>query len=203
MAVSCSHFRLLEQRLVELAQKFVDDQVQAEIADPAAFQPDLDRLAAFRLLVHAEIEDFLEAKAKDNIRAMGMRIATGSGWMRASPELLPLAVALKRAVPHDDPLEVQRYVAFANELLGAARSAVTDNNGIKSQQFAFLSLCAGKMLDEVDGVLSAGLNSFGKNRGDVAHKSVTHCNSLQAPSAELHAARTLVSQIAAYFDVMS
>lgn len=200
MPTTCIHFRLLSQRLQELATKFVDDQVKAEAADPATFQPDLDRLAAFRLLVHAEIEDFLEAKAKDNVQAIATRIAAGR-WMRASPELLSVAVALKRVLPVEDTLDTQRHVAFATELLGSAKGYIADNNGVKAQSFTVLSLCAGKTLDEVDGVLSAGLNSFGKNRGDVAHKSVTRCNSLQAPSTELQNAKALVSQIGTYFDV--
>lgn len=202
MPTPCAHFQLLNRRVRELASKFVDDQVQAEVADPASFLPDLDRLAAFRLLVHAEIEEFLEAKARDNVQAVAARIAAGGAWMRASPELFPLAVALKRSLPQEDTIDIQRYATFASDLLGAARSVISDNNGVKNQSFTLLSLCAGKTLDEVDGVLSAGLNSFGKSRGDVAHKSVTRCSSLQAPSAELQTANNLVAQIGSYFEVM-
>lgn len=201
MPVPCPHFRLLLQRVDELSLKFVDDQVQVELADPATFQPDLDRLAAYRLLVHAEIEDFLESRAKDNITAIEARMMAGPTWMRQSPELLALAIGLKRALPQDDVLDLTKYSNFVGELLASARRAISDNNGVKSQSFALLSLCAGKTLDEIDGILSASLNSYGKNRGDVAHKSVTHSTSLQAPSAEVGTARTLVSQIASYFDV--
>ena len=200
MPMPCPHFRLLQERVDELSRKFVDDQVQDESANPTTFQPDLDRLAAYRLLVHAEIEDFLESRAKDNITAIGTRMQAGPTWMRQSPELLALAVGLKRALPHDDVLDLARHTTFVGEVLASARSAISDNNGIKSQSFVFLSLCAGKTLDEIDVILSASLNSYGKNRGDVAHKSVTHSTSLQAPSAELVTARSLVSQLASYFD---
>jgi len=201
MPTPCPHFRLLQQRVVELSRKFVDDQVQDEMANPATFQPDLDRLAAYRLLVHAEIEDFLESKAKDNISSIGARVNAGPTWMRQSPELLALAIGLKRTLPQDDVLDLARHSNFVGELIAAARGAISDNNGVKSQSFVMLSLCAGKTLDEVDGILSASLNSYGKDRGDVAHKSVTHSTSLQAPSAEAATARTLVNQIAIYFDV--
>jgi hypothetical protein len=201
MPVPCPHFRLLQRRVDELSRKFVDDQVQDELANPATFQPDLDRLAAYRLLVHAEIEDFLESKAKDNIATIESRMAAGPTWMRQSPELLALAIGLKRELPQDDVLDLTRHTNFVGEVLASARSAISNNNGVKSQSFVFLSLCAGKTLDEVDGILSASLNSYGKDRGDVAHKSVTHSTSLQAPSAEVGTARTLVSQIAIYFDV--
>lgn len=201
MPTPCPHFRLLEQRVEELTQKFVADQMKAEKDDPATFQPDLDQLAAYRLLVHAEIEDFLEAKAKNNISTISTRMSGGSPWMRLSPELLALAIGLRRSLPQDETLDFTRHSTFVAELLGAARNAIAENNGVKSQSFILLSLCAGKTLDEVDSTLSASLNSYGKDRGDVAHKSVTHSSSLQAPSAEVATARTLVQQIATYFDV--
>lgn len=175
--------------------------MQDELTNPATFQPDLDRLAAYRLLVHAEIEDFLESRAKDNIAALGTRMTAGPTWMRQSPELLALAIGLKRGFPQDDVFDLTRHSNFVGELLASARNAISDNNGVKSQSFVLLSLCAGKTLDEIDVVLAASLNSYGKDRGDVAHKSVTHSTSLQAPSAEVGTARTLVSQIALYFDV--
>ena len=78
MPTPCQHFALLQRRIDELSQKFIDDQVEAERLDPTTFQPDLDRLAAYRLLVHAELEDFLEAKAKERLAAITALISSGS-----------------------------------------------------------------------------------------------------------------------------
>jgi|SRR5471032_1260130 len=200
MSKSCSHFKLLSNRLNELSLKFIEDQAAAEIADMAAFQPDLDRLAAFRLLIHAEIEDFLEAKATENVSAISARIGS-SAWMRQSPELLALAIALKKALPHPDVLDSGRFGIYVTDLLAGARNAISENNGVKASSFLLLSICSGKTVDEIDAVLSASLNSYGKGRGDVAHRSVIHSTSLQAPSAELATARGLVEQIGVYFDV--
>lgn len=200
MPVPCPHFRLLQQRVDGLSRKFVDDQVQDELANPATFQPDLDRLAAYRLLVHAEIEDFLESRAKDNVAALEAQMQAGQIWEPQSPELLALVIDLKHPLPQDDTLDLTRYARFIAELLVSVRNAISKNNGIKSQSFLFLSLCAGKTLDEIDVILSASLNSYGKDRGDVAHKSVTHSTSLQAPSAEANTVQMLVSQLANYFD---
>ena len=202
MPKPCLHFRLLSKRLNDLQVNFVSDQIQDEAANPATFQPDLDRLAAFRLLIHAEIEDFLEAKARENVQSVRSRIGSGSTWMREAPEMFPLAIALKSGLPQDDTLDLQCHANVATELMSAASKFISDNNGVKTHAFATLSLCAGKTLDEIDLVLSAGLNSFGRDRGDVAHKSVTRCSSLQAPSAELQTARSLVDQIGRYFDVV-
>jgi len=192
---------LLQDRLDELTLKFMKDQVDAESLDPTGFQPDLDQLAAFRLLVHGEIEDFLEAKAKDNVTAISARIASNSPWMRQSPELLAVAIALKKALPGQDHLEQVKFASFVGDLLNSARSAITDNNGVKTPSFVLLSLLSGKTIEEIDGVLSNSLNSYGKNRGDVAHKSVTHSTTLNAPSTELATAQSLVQEIAKFHDV--
>lgn len=181
-------------------QKFVADQITDERADPLNFQPDLDRLAAFRLLVHAEIEDFLEARAKDRIATLASSVNTPL-WVRNFPELLSLAMVLKKAPPTAQEFDSQRFTAFVQELVKSARSAISENNGIKSQSFLLLSICAGKTVDEVDSVLSGSLNSYGKVRGDIAHKSVTHSTMLQAPSSEVSTATLLVTQLATYFDV--
>lgn len=200
MPTHCAHFKLLSERVTALFQKFVADQIADENANPLTFQPDLDRLAAFRLLVHGEIEDFLEAKAKDNIAALAASV-NGPPWARKFPELLSLAMVLKKAPPTGQEFDSQKFTAFVQELISGAKSAISDNNGVKSQSFLLLSICAGKTADEVDSVLSGSLNSFGKDRGDVAHKSITHSTTLQAPTSEVNTANSLVAQIATYFDV--
>ena len=197
----CPHFKLLQDRLDELTLKFMKDQVDSELSDPTGFQPDLDKLAAFRLLVHGEIEDFLEAKAKDNVAAISARIASNSPWMRQSPELLAVAIALRKALPAQDHLEQAKFATFVSDLLSSAKTAITDNNGVKTPSFVLLSLLSGKTIEEIDGVLSNSLNSYGKNRGDVAHKSVTHSTTLNAPSTELATAQSLVQEIAKFHDV--
>lgn len=200
MPKQCAHFKLLSDRVTALFQKFVADQIEDEKRDPLTFQPDLDRLAAFRLLVHAEIEDFLETKAKDNIAALAASTKAPL-WVRRFPELLSLAMVLKKPLPAGQEFDAQRFTAFVQELVAGASSAISENNGIKSQSFLLLSICAGKTVDEVDSVLSGSLNSYGKARGDVAHKSVTHSTMLEAPSSEVSTATSLVTQIARYFDV--
>lgn len=201
MPQPCQHFKLLQNRLDELSIKFLTDQVEAERLDPTGFQPDLDRLAAFRLLVHGEIEDFLETKAKDNVNAIATKISLNTPWMRGSPELMAVAIALKRPLPSLDHLELNKFSAFILELLSGARAAISDNNGVKSPSFLLLSLLAGKTIDEIDSVLSNSLNSYGKERGDVAHRSVTHSTTLNAPSAELATALYLVNEIGKFHNV--
>ena len=201
MPQPCLHFKLLHNRLDELTLKFMKDQVEAETLDPTGFQPDLDKLAAFRLLIHGEIEDFLEAKAKDNVAAISARIASNAIWMRQSPELFAVAIVLKKALPTQDHLEQAKFANFVSELMSSATSAISDNNGVKTPSFVLLSLLSGKTIDEIDSALSNSLNSYGKSRGDVAHKSVTHSTTLNAPSTELATAQSLVQELAKFHDV--
>jgi hypothetical protein len=200
MPNSCHYFKHLKDRVDELEKKFVADQVAAELANPLTFQPDLDRLAAFRLLVHAEIEDFLESKAKANIVSIDAE-SKKQNWIKRYPELLCLAMALKKPFVVPESLDLNNFSVYISQVTSAARTAISENNGVKAGSFLLLSVCAGKTLDEIDPILSASLNSYGKNRGDVAHKSVIHSTSLQAPTAELATAQSLVTQIGLYFDV--
>ena len=87
MPTSCQHFAFLQRRVDELGRKFVNDQAAAELASPTMFVPDLDQLAAYRLLVHAKLEDFLEAKAKEGIKMIEGAIASETTWVRHYPGL--------------------------------------------------------------------------------------------------------------------
>lgn len=201
MPKSCNHFRLLEDRLLELSGKFVDDQVLAENNDPSNFVPDLDRLAAYRLLIHAEVEDFLEQKAIENLDSVINRKVGGLPWMRFSPEMIFMVIAQKKQLPNTELLEAGAFSSFIDELLVSSRAAISANNGVKSASFVLLSVLAGKMVDEIDGSLSATLNSYGRDRGDVAHKSVTRSRTISAASAELNSAKAIVQGLGAYYDV--
>ena len=201
MTQPCVHFKLLQERVESLTDKFVAGQLAAETADPINFQPDLDSLAAYRLLVHAELEDFLEGKAKENIAKIDSNCQPATKWMRNHPELLSLAIVLNKPAPQYNNLDASKLVDYMRELVRAAREAISDNNGIKGPSFGVLSICSGKTIDEIDDALAASLTSYGKDRGDVAHKSVTHTSCLNAPSSEALSAKNLVRELSIYFDV--
>ena len=129
MPKACPHFKLLSERVTALFAKFASDQVADEAANPLTFQPDLDRLAAFKLLVHGEIEDFLETKAKENLTLLGISMANPT-WIRKFPELLSLAVALNKFPTDLIEPDPQKFSNYVNELIVGARSAISKNNGI-------------------------------------------------------------------------
>ncbi|WP_124644459.1 hypothetical protein [Aquitalea sp. FJL05] len=204
MATQCIHFAHLKARLSDLKLKFLDDQINAEIANPTTFSPDLDKIAAFRLLMHAEIEDFLERKAKENLDNINYQlIQPGTGSSRSFPELFYISIAAKHPLDPAHAFDEKSLKGHISNMLGTARGIIRENNGIKEGAFNMLSIFAGKTADEIDSTLSASLNSYGKNRGDVAHQSTRHSSTINAPSTEFASAKYLVEQLALYFDLTS
>ncbi|PBJ08159.1 hypothetical protein BSF43_32520 [Pseudomonas ogarae] len=202
MPTQCANFAHLETRLNDLRVKFLDDQINAEIADPTTFSPDLDSIAAFRLLMHAEIEDFLERKAKENLDKINSQlVVSATGSYRGFPELFYIATIVNRPLDSDHVFDVTALKGHISNMIGTARGIVKENNGIKESSFSKLSVFAGKTTDEIDSTLSASLNSYGKSRGDVAHQSTRHSSTINAPSAEFASAKDLVEGLALYFDL--
>ncbi|MGN8004869.1 hypothetical protein ACTJKQ_16950 [Acidovorax sp. 22279] len=185
----------LRARIVVLRAKFVDAQLATERTDPLNFVPDIDSLAAFRLLAHAEFEDYLETKAREGIASIETAFRNGQNTVRQNISVLVIAMSLPKQLRFEPP----NWPADVAELLRAAREWIGKNNGIKDASFTMLSVFSGKMPDEVDGALSASLSSYGSSRGDVAHKSATRVTTIQAPSVEAQAVEDLVSGLDSYF----
>ncbi|MDM9653919.1 hypothetical protein QU755_21315 [Pseudomonas wenzhouensis] len=204
MPTQCAHFAHLKSRLNDLRVKFLDNQINAEATDPTTFSPDLDSIAAFRLLMHAEIEDFLERKAKENLDRISLQlVGSTTGSSRIFPELFYIAAVVNRPLEPGHAFDVTAFKGHISSMIGTARGVIKDNNGIKEGSFNALSVFAGKTADEIDSTLSASLNSYGKNRGDVAHQSIRHSSTINAPSAEFASAKNLVDGLALYFDLTS
>lgn len=203
MATLCTYFRDLETRVDSLTGKFMADQIAGEAADPANYVPDIDRLAAFRLLAHAEIEDFLEAKAREGLNKLKEGVMAQSMTVRGVLGIFPLACAVGIQVSVAWPYDFTAFRDEARRVLREAETAIVKNNGVKGGSFFLLSLMSGKFPDEVDQSLGFSLTSYGKSRGDVAHRSAARVQTMQAPSAEVKAVSDLVLALATYFEVRS
>jgi hypothetical protein len=186
----------------ELSVKFLQDQILDETSNPTTFIPDIDQLAAFRLLVHAEIEHFLEAKALENIDALNRGVGGGGGWMRSFPALLPLALILEKNITKEDVTDRQKMSNYVLDIIASAKKKISENNSIKNNAFFFLAICFGKTVDEIDSVLAGNLNSFGKDRGQIAHNTARNYNVLLSPSSELANVNSIIGQISSFYDVV-
>lgn len=198
MATKSSFFSALEARLVALTNKYVAHQIPQE-TDPS-FIADMDHLAAYRLLVHAEIEDYLERKARAALDEIDKVLSTGSANIEDIKVIFDLAIYFHAALPLQLPFEAKEFCTAAKVVAKNARDFIDDNNGIKSTSLLVCCLILNKPIDKVDASLVLSLNAFGKARGDVAHKSVSRVTSIYAPSAEKQSAHNVIAELERLFE---
>jgi hypothetical protein len=124
----------------------------------------LDRARGYRLLVHAEIEAFLEERASEVVTK------AFDSWRRDFKPRHTLICLLACLRPSDKPFTtVADLVGFS---FGRFNQVVRDNNGIKEENLLKFLPPAGIDWSAVDATWLSTLNSFGVARGEVAHKSI-------------------------------
>jgi hypothetical protein len=194
----CPYYANLAARVVTLEQKFLTQQLNAELADPLSFQPDTDFLAAYRLLVHAEIEDFLERRGRAELdikeqQLKDKRIDIPVFWA------YQLGNHFGIHLPHDCPFDDKKFRDAIGLIIKTARDVLSDNNGIKTSIYVTVGLICGFSTVAIDSSLAAMLSSYGEARGDVAHKSTKRVTTIRAPSAEKHEVDEIIRAVARFF----
>jgi hypothetical protein len=173
-----ARFKELKKRLRELRNHML----------PAKFSPtgdysnrQLDRARGYRLLVHAEIEAFIEDVT---FEAATKGVSDWSHGKGVSDCLFCLIVnyhhgfkvegidddspfpATSRPKPKDEMKEV------VDVAIKQYRKIQDDNHGVREENLLRLILPIGVRKDDLDALWITNLNEFGKRRGDVAHKAV-------------------------------
>ncbi|WP_071955735.1 HEPN domain-containing protein [Delftia sp. HK171] len=159
---------------------------------PTCFSPtgeysdqQLDMARGYRLLVHAEIESYIEDISRSVITAAVKNWREGkwhktmisflasyhSGWSGSgdvSDEEI-LTIAKSRAKK-----------ASVNDVIGLAMKQylkrVSDNHGVRENNLAMLIIPTGIQMSELDPTWVTNLDNFGKGRGDIAHNSKSAVN---------------------------
>jgi hypothetical protein len=203
MPTHCVHFGHLQSRVNDLVEIFLADQISQETDDPTGYLPNPDRIAAFRLLVHAEFEEFIEKKAGEGLRSLALNGNASSFQIRNMHHLLAISQLFAFDLGLAPPFDQSQYIDKAKLLLKRAEKEVSENNGIKPGSFLKLCLFFGAMPDEVDQTLLSTLESYGKARGDVAHRSISRVSTIYAPSVEKENAQTIVRLLQGFYDVHS
>ncbi len=184
----------LSSRIDELVVRFVDFDIPL---DRGPTSEELDRIAAFKLLVHAELEGFVEARTT---YAVDEALRLWKAQRKVTRALMMLALRwsaidecrLSFGVANTEfDQQVERCAQRAREEIDA-------NNGIKLEALQRLACSAGFLVDDLQATLTGAANSYGKDRGDVAHKPVGKVRSLNDPRAEAAAARGLVDELKAF-----
>src|SRR5690242_6214582 len=115
--VPSQHFQDLETRFNALKVKFLDPQLALEHANPLTFQVDTDQLAAFRLLVHAEFEEYLERKARDGLSAIQNKLSVRPFAVTSCAPLYPLGMYFGKPLVFECPFDLGRFQSSAEAVL--------------------------------------------------------------------------------------
>jgi hypothetical protein len=175
---SSSRFRTLTKELNRLKRQFLPK------INPTGIYSDrqLALTIAYRVLAHAEIEAYIEDRvvevAIDSVKDWKNRGKTSrtllsllafSGQMMDVP---PNKLASPKGIRIDEKIE--SAVTFF-------MYTIKHNHGIKEANVLALLLPIGIDIDDLDSDLLATLNTFGKERGLVAHSSATSYRTNQLP----------------------
>jgi hypothetical protein len=194
----------LEARLDELRAHLLP----SEFSDTGDYTSAvLDMAKGYRLLVHAEIESYIEEASKEivtealshwvrnkkpSITIISFLAAYHSSWSvndeQSNNEIIELA---KNRVNPKDSLAEAINIATRQFL-----QKIKNNHGIKSNNFKTLILPTGIDLEDLDAELLIKLDSYGSKRGEIAHNSSLRVTQQINPKDELTEVTYLLSCLA-------
>lgn len=178
MAVS-TRYRQLRARVAELRKHLL----------PSRFSPtgdytdrQMDRARGYRILVHAEIESYLEDVVKEVVTEC---IRKWKKNRRPSSLLIAFLASYHSAWNANDDIRNQEIINIAksrikikesiNEIIELAQKQfikiVKENHGVRDKNLKSLILPTGVDIDELDYTWLTNLDNFGSLRGEVAHNA--------------------------------
>jgi hypothetical protein len=132
-----------------------------------------DNLRAYRLLIHAEIEFYLENTVKKKVTKSIDNWKNHKKINKTLTSLLAFSTRNFQNIPG-----VFHEIPGRNDLNFRIQSVVRDfylilkkNNGIKENNIVNLLIPIGIEADQINQILISNLNSFGALRGEQAHSS--------------------------------
>jgi hypothetical protein len=165
-----SRYRQLSRRINRLKRNLIP----AASATGDYSERQLDKVAGFRLLAHAEIEAFLEERAKEvAIRAItDWRATKRPGHVVACMVSHFPKMKIPQQVLDEEKAGRQSRIDFA---LSAAQAsymhALTKNHGVREENVRRILFPIGVKHADIDATWLNTIDSFGINRGFVAHNA--------------------------------
>ena len=154
---------------------------------------DVIKILSFRLMAHAEIEDFVETRVEKIAIAASAAFANGV----VSKALLSIASFTDSSVgapaPSLAPTQFSQAQSWPIKLHLTERTrkyvtafvrAIKSNHGIKEGNLLALLLPVGVPAHSIDPIWLADCDSFGADRGDAAHRSSARVSSTPNPVDE-------------------
>lgn len=162
----------------------------------------LDLIAGYFVLVHAEIESYFEDCIVALIDFAEDRWRTAH---RVTRPLLGLVAYLEgnRAGPpnvfDENQFKDRSIEQIVGKSIGAHRGRVKNNNGIKEDDLCHLLFPVGFSHSDLSTTLVASLDSFGKRRGDFAHKSLHPVTQIQIdPFVEARLVEDIIEELKSF-----
>jgi RiboL-PSP-HEPN len=203
-------FRILIRELSRLKKQFLPK------TSPLSLYSDrqLALTVAYRVLTHAEIESYLEDRvwqivieAKRNwvhtgkpCRTLISVIAFSGEIMEMPPDSLTPVKASKVVPP--EKVKLNRKIDLA---INCFKRVIDQNHGVKEANLLALLLPIGIDSDDLDPILLATMNTFGEQRGLVAHSSATSYKTVQPPDPvnELRVVQQIIAGLAQVDELIS
>lgn len=150
-------YTLLEKRLKQLKKNFHFKQSIYGITPLQA-----DKLRGFRLLCHAEIEDYFESTALDLLEKAEKK------WDNNKCANYNLAALF---IWHEKISSLDTSTTKAKKIIFDFKKEIKDNHGIKENNIKNMFEPLGYKISNFDATFISILSSFGSLRGETAHTS--------------------------------
>lgn len=161
MARYSQHFKALNKEIGRLRRHFLPQQLSRYSSNRE--DEIRDKTRAYLVLVHAEIESYLEKVIRDVINAKYQEWDAGRKCSRVVVALVASARGNFNEASLDD------YVKKCYE---SAHEVISNNHGIRAHNLKKLFRLLGIDTDEeIDQTWLNDMDTFGKLRGDIAHQS--------------------------------
>lgn len=154
-------YKNLRKRLSVLKTQFLDFD-----SDDSPFPQNQDKLRAFKLLAHAEIESYIEDAALDIWKECH------NEWInnkRVLPSLVFLIMySFSKFEANEEQLREDKRIT---QILNSYKKWVSNNNGIRRRNILQLLMPLGIKYTDIDSTWLSTIDSYGSSRGSVAHNS--------------------------------
>lgn len=192
-------FNDMTKRVNKLKTKYMGRQLKNEANDPIGYNFDALNIAAYRLLVHAELEEYIEAKATEMLSSIKADVASNGYQTIYYKQIIAIAFQVEQMLLVTKPFDEEDFKKVVANILSVAEAKVKKNNGIKKNSFIQLALFCGCDENSIDPILLSNLDSYGVRRGSVAHKGARHASNISAPSSEVNDAEIIISLLRKHY----
>lgn len=145
--------------------------VVAPRLSPAYKKSELDKLRAYRLLMHAEIESFVEDRSRWAATRAVERFKKGKITL-ALVGLFAFEDRNSRELPGSIDVSKHHMLTRAHKAVRRYEHLLGQNHGVKEENLIHLLLPLGLKEADLDPVWLTEMTQFGNDRGTSAHSSV-------------------------------